>query len=222
MIKLWSELPRARARELVADVATALWVLFWGSLAWSLYQLLAGFAEAGRLVRGGGENLQSAGNALAGHLAGLPLVGEQVSGAARGGFDAAGAPIVDAGNELEAFVIVIAATLALILLLVPLIPWLSRYVPWRLERLHRTRAAHRAIRRAPTEATSAGIERVLAGRALNRLEWTTLLEYTPDPIGDWERGTFARLALAEYESAGLRPSRLPPGATPPAPGSPRA
>jgi hypothetical protein len=142
---------------------------------------------------------------MADRLAGLPLVGESVSAAARGGFDGAGAPIVDAGREIESFVIAIAATLALVLVLVALIPWLSRYIPWRLERLRETRAAHRAIRRAPSGAAVAGVERVLAGRALNRLDWATLLTYTPDPIGDWETGQFARLARAEYESAGLRP-----------------
>ena len=29
MIKIWSELPSARSKELVADVATLVWVVFW-------------------------------------------------------------------------------------------------------------------------------------------------------------------------------------------------
>jgi len=36
--------------------------------------------------------------------------------------------------------------------LVTLIPWLTRYVPWRWERLRRVRAAHRVIRTAPDVA----------------------------------------------------------------------
>jgi|GEM_PF-4467739 len=44
MIKIWSELPVARAKEQVADVATLLWVLFWGSIVWRLFQFLASFA----------------------------------------------------------------------------------------------------------------------------------------------------------------------------------
>ena len=30
MIKLWSELPGARSKELIADIATIIWVVFWG------------------------------------------------------------------------------------------------------------------------------------------------------------------------------------------------
>ena len=37
MIKIWSELPVARTKEQVADVATLLWVIFWGSIAVRLF-----------------------------------------------------------------------------------------------------------------------------------------------------------------------------------------
>ena len=46
MIKLWSELPGARTKELVADVATIVWVVFWGNIVWQLFQFLSSFAEA--------------------------------------------------------------------------------------------------------------------------------------------------------------------------------
>ena len=206
MTRIWSELPGPRRREVVADVATIAWVLFWGSGAWSLYSFLAGFAEAGRLVRTGGESLQGAGASVGTQLSGVPFVGQPVGDAVRRGFEAAGSPVVSAGRELETFVIVVAATLALVLLLVPLVPWLARYVPWRMERLHRLRAGHRVIRRpgAAASVPDAAVERVLAGRALNRLDWQVLLDFSPDPIGDWESGRFDRLARAEYESVGLQ------------------
>ena len=54
MIRIWSELRGARALEMAADVATAAWVALWGTLAWQLYLVIAGFAEAGRLVQDGG------------------------------------------------------------------------------------------------------------------------------------------------------------------------
>jgi hypothetical protein len=137
-----------------------------------------------------------------------------VSDAVRRGFDSAGAPIVSAGQELEAFVIVVALTLALVLALVPLVPWLFVYLPWRLDRVRRLRAAHRAMRRPGAEPLgAAAVDQILATRALNRLDWGTLLEYTPDPVGDWQAGRFAALARAEHESGGLRRggSELPTG-----------
>lgn len=203
MVRIWSELPGARLKEQVADFATLLWLLFWGSLAWQLYQLLAGFAEAGRAVRGGGRTMIDAGANLGEALAGVPLIGEGLRDVTRNAFAGAGMPIADFGTAIEQFILLVAAVLALLLALVTLMPWLSRYVPWRWERLRRTRAAHRAIRRAP-EISKPRIAEVLALRAVTRLDYETLLGYTPDPLGDWATGRHDRLAKAELASVGLR------------------
>ena len=66
------------------------------------------------------------------------------------------------------------------------------------------RAAHRAIRTIPGLADPS-VERVLALRAVTRLDYATLLEYSPDPLGDWTNGRLDRLARAELASEGLRP-----------------
>ena len=203
MVKLWSELPAARSRELVADLATLVWVVFWGRIAWQLFEFLAEFAEAGRAIRGGGNNLVQGGVDLGESLAGLPVVGSQVRDVARDAFGGAGRPLSDFGTQIEQFIIVVAAVLALILALVTLVPWLARYLPWRLERVRRVRAAHRAIRTAP-DTGNPTIERTLAMRAIARIDYATLLEFTPDPLGDWGGGRHDRLARAELASVGLR------------------
>jgi hypothetical protein len=204
MIKIWSELPVARTREQVADAATLVWVLFWGSIVWRLFQFLSGFAEAGRSIRAGGDNLVQGGRDLGESLVGLPLVGSQVRDIARDSIGGAGRPLSDFGTQLEQFIFVVAVVLALLLALVTLGPWLNRYLPWRWERLRRVRAAHRAIRTAP-DTGRGSVERTLAMRAVTRLDYSTLLEYTPDPIGDWAGGRHDRLARAELASVGLRP-----------------
>lgn len=204
MIKLWSELPGARSRELVADVATVVWIVFWGSIVWQLFQFLSSFAQAGRSVRDGGNTMVQSGRDLGESLSGLPLVGSQARDIARNAFASAGTPISSFGTELEQFIFVIAAVLALLLALVTLQPWLVRYLPWRWDRLHRLRSAHRAIRISP-DGSDAQTERVLALRAVTRLEYATLLEYSDDPLGDWANGRHDRLARAELASVGLRP-----------------
>ena len=204
MIKIWSELPVSRTKEQIADVATLLWVVFWGSIVWQLFSFLAGFAEAGRAVRAGGQSMVQGGVSLGDSLAGLPLVGSQVRDIARDAIGAAGRPIADFGTELEQFIFVVAIVLALLLALVTMAPWLSRYLPWRWERLRRVRSAHRVIRTAP-DVADAQIARTLAMRAVNRLDYSTLLEFTPDPFGDWATGRHDRLARAELASVGLRP-----------------
>jgi hypothetical protein len=203
MIKLWSELPLSRTREQIADVATVIWVFFWGSVVLQLFQFLVGFAGVGRFVHEGGENMIEGGRSLGDSLAGLPVVGTQVRDLTNGVFSAGGQPMSALGTELEAFVMIVSIVLALLLALVTLGPWLIRYLPWRLGRLQRVRSAHRAIRRAP--ASDAGIEKTLAMRAMARLDYSTLLDFTPDPVGDWTSGRHDRLARAELASVGLRP-----------------
>ena len=203
MVKIWSELPIARTREQLADIATLVWVVFWGSVVWRLFQFLVGFTDVGKGVHDGGETMIEAGKSLGDSLEGLPIVGSTVADIASGAFAAGGRPLVDLGNELEEFVAIVSVVLALLLALVTIGPWLIRYLPWRWDRLRRVRAAHQAIRRAPD--VDAGIERTLAMRAVSRLDYSTLLDFTPDPIGDWTSGRHDRLARAELASVGLRP-----------------
>ncbi len=204
MIKIWSEMRVARLKEQAADLLTLLWVVFWGNIVWQLFQFLASFAEAGRAVRAGGQAMAQGGRDLGESLAGLPVVGSQVRDLARDAFAGASRPLSDFGTELEQFIFVVSLVLALLLALVTLTPWLSRYLPWRWERLRRVRDAHRAIRRSP-EIGDVAMERTLAMRAVTRLDYSTLLEFTPDPLGDWASGRHDRLARAELASVGLRP-----------------
>jgi hypothetical protein len=203
-MKIWSELPRAQAREVVADVATVAWVGLWGYVGWRLYTFVAQFAEAGRVVRAGGRNLGDAGVQLREAVRGAPVFGEQLGDAARRVFAAAGDPFIEFGDQVESFILVLAAILGIIFVAVLVVPWLMRYFPWRWARLVRVRAAHRAIRGAP-QVGEMQVERLLASRAVHRLPWDTLLEYSPDPIGDWASGRHDRLARAELAEAGLRP-----------------
>ena len=203
-MKFWSEVPTARTRELMADVATWSWVSLWAVVASRLHATLAGFAEVGRAVGRGGANIQAAGDQVGDSLGGLPLVGEQVRGLTRSAFGAAGEPFVLVGNQLEQLLLMIAALLGVLVLAVALIPWLSRYVPWRARRLFELRTAHRAIRLAPRGVPEATVLQLLASRALHRLTYGELLEHTPDPIGDFVAGRYDRLARAELESIGLR------------------
>jgi hypothetical protein len=204
MIKIWSELPAARLKEQVADLATLVWVLFWGGIVWQLFQYLVGFAQAGRTIRAGGETMVQSGRDLGDSLAGVPLVGPQLRDIARAAFAAPGRPLSDFGTQLEQFIVVVAVLLAVLLALVTLVPWLNRYLPWRSARLQRVRAAHRVIRTAPRVSDTA-TQHFLAMRAVTRLDYATLLAHTPDPLGDWVSGRDDRLARAELASVGLRP-----------------
>jgi hypothetical protein len=203
-MKFWSEVPSARVRELVADIATWIWVSLWAVVAFRIYSTLAGFAEVGRAIGRGGANIQAAGDSVGESLGGLPVVGEGIRDLTASAFGAAGEPFVFVGTQFEQLLLMIASLLGILVLGVTLIPWLSRYLPWRAKRLFELRTAHRVIRTAPGRVPEAAIQRLLASRALHRLSYGELLEHTPDPFGDFASGRYERLARAELESVGLR------------------
>ncbi|MEO5884189.1 MAG: hypothetical protein ABIQ58_01560 [Candidatus Limnocylindrales bacterium] len=203
-MKFWSEIPSARAREVAADVATWAWVALWAVVGVRIHDTIASFAEAGRVLRQGGQNIQGAGAALGDGLRGLPLVGEGVDDLANGAFASAGEPFIFVGQELESLLILIARLLALLVVAVMVVPWLSRYLPWRAGRLATVRSAHRAIRQAPRDVSTDGMQRALATRAINHLSYPDLLEHSADPFGDFAAGRYDRLARAELASVGLR------------------
>ena len=205
---LWSERPGARIRQIVADIATLTWVAIWISISVGLYRFLAQLAGAGRFITDSGNGLNGIGGRLAGALAGVPLVGEGAANGIRTGFSAAGDPMIRFGGDLERLLIIIAALLGLLLAAAALVPWLNRYLPWRVAAWRRLNAGARVIRRRRFARSSpiagAELERILASRALHRLEYDELLEFTPDPFGDWVAGRHERLARAELDRVGLR------------------
>lgn len=204
MVKIWSELRIQRLKEQIADVATVAWVLFWGSIVWAFFQFLASFAEGGRLIRTGGQTVITSGRDLGESLSGVPLVGSNLRDIVNDTFTGLGQPLSTFGTDIERFILVVSVVLALILALVTIGPWLNRYLPWRWRRVRRMRAAHRAIRVAP-DVSAPALEQSLAMRAVTRLDYRELLEFTPDPLGDWSAGRYDRLARAELASVGLRP-----------------
>ena len=205
---LWSERPGARIRQIVADIATLTWVAIWISISVGLYRFLAQLAGAGRFISDSGNGLNGIGGRLASALAGVPLVGEGAANGIRTGFSAAADPMIRFGGDLERLLIIIAALLGLLLAAAALVPWLNRYLPWRVAAWRRLNAGARVIRRRRFARSSpiaaAELERILASRALHRLEYDELLEFTPDPFGDWVAGRHERLARAELDRVGLR------------------
>ncbi len=207
MFTFWSEIPSQRRREVLADVATWAWVAFWSVVGYRIHEAIVGYAEAGRVLQQGGVAIRDAGASVGGSLDGIPLIGAGAGELARRAFGTAGEPFVYVGGELVNLLTLIAGLLAVLVLAVAIVPWLSRYLPWRAQRLSRLRAADRAIRKRPRQAGAdpAAINHLLASRAIHRLSWDELLAHSRDPVGDFLTGRDKELAQAELRSVGLRP-----------------
>jgi hypothetical protein len=203
-MRIWSEVPRRRSQEVVADVATLAWMFLWVSIGLQLYATLSQLSSVGVDIGETGVGLERAAATLRLAMSQVPLVGEGVGDLLGGALEGIGSPLVQAGTDLERLLLIIAAVLGLLLVAVFLIPWLARYLPWRYARWERLSAGDRVIRRGARDVPAADLERVLAGRAINRMEYDDLLDFSPDPIGDFVAGRFDRLATAELVSTGLR------------------
>ena len=214
-MRIWSEVPKRRTQEVVADLATAAWVAFWAYLGFRLYDALSQLAVVGTSIGDVGESFESAAAPSS-----APCRRSRWWGRVPETWWAMpsrdiGGPLVDVGADLERLLLIIAAVLGLLLVAVALIPWLNRYIPWRRRRWSELNAGDRAIRRSPavraSEVADADLQRVLAARALYRLDYADLLDQSPDPIGDFVGGRYDRLARAELESVGLQERRVGDG-----------
>jgi hypothetical protein len=204
IVKLYSEVGTARAREIAADVATIVWVGFWIIIGIRINDAMSDYAGLGRTLRGGGTSIQGAGAQLGDVLGNVPVVGGGIDAITTGAFGTAGAPFVEAGDQLESLLLLIARLLAVLVVGVFVVPWLFKYVPWRAGRLSNLRAAHLALRGRPTGVSETAMQQALATRAINRLSYQELLDHAADPFGDFAAGRYERLAKAELESVGLR------------------
>lgn len=204
MVTFWSETPGRRGREVAADVATWIWVALWSVVAYRIHAAIASYAEAGHALERGGAAIRDAGSQVGSSLDGLPLVGAGAGEVARRAFGGASEPFVFVGGEFVDLITLIARVLAILVLAVAIVPWLSRYLPWRAARLAELRSATTAIRRRPSGATLESIDRILASRAIHRMSWEDLLVHSRDPLGEFAAGRYRTLAKAELESVGLR------------------
>jgi hypothetical protein len=208
-MRVWNEVPTRRTQELVVDGATLIWVVVWVWIGISLYGALASLSTVGTSLGDAGAGLADAGTTIRVGLSQVPLVGAGVGELVGGALDAVATPLVDAGAGLEELLLTVATILALLVVAIALVPWLNRYLPWRRRRWRRLNAGDQAIRHGSTPAPD--LERILATRAITRLEYADLLEHTPDPIGDFAAGRYDRLARAELTSVGLARLAVGPG-----------
>jgi hypothetical protein len=204
MVTFWSETSGRRRREVAADIATWVWVAFWSVVAFRIHEAIAGYAEAGHALARGGAAIRDAGIQVGSSLDGVPLIGAGAGELARRAFGGASEPFVFVGGEFVDLITLIARVLAILVLAVAIVPWLSRYLPWRAARLAELRSATTAIRRRPHGVTRESIDRLLASRAIHRMSWDELLTHSRDPLGEFAAGRYKALAKAELESVGLR------------------
>ena len=198
-MKLYADTPARRTRQLTGDLRAAGWIALWVWLALELRERLL-------RLRGPGEALERAGGSFSGALGdagdrigGLPVVGDDVSGALRraGG---AGDTVAEAGRSQQQAVEQVALWLPLLVLALGAGIVLVRWLPGRLAWAREAGAAARA------QSGPDAVE-VFAVRALARRSTTELAALPAGTATRWRAGdpeATAALADLELRSLGLR------------------
>jgi hypothetical protein len=191
----------ARAVHLV-DASLIVWIAAWIWLGIAIGHEVSSLTSLSDTVVTAGRSVQVTGQALQ-KLEGLPFgVGERIAGVHEQ-LDAAGASAVASGEQSRGNVEDLAVLLTIAIAVIPSVPVLALYVPFRISRILDVRTIRRAARRAGSDPA---FEEFLARRAAENLPYHRLREVTHNPWRDLEEGRFRALAKAELARLGL--SRL--------------
>jgi hypothetical protein len=202
-MRFYPDIPARRTAAVISDLLVLLLLVLLAWLGLKVHDAVAEIASVPRGVTDAGDAIQTGFESAGDTVGDVPVVGEPLAGAFDDAGENAGGEIAEVGREGEDDVNALADVLGALFFLLPAAAVLSRYLPDRIADVRRLTAAARAI---GPELTS-DREHTLAMRAAYGLPYERLARYTPDPLGDLERGRYRGLVAAALDDAGLRPLR---------------
>ncbi|WAB83335.1 hypothetical protein OVN20_09705 [Microcella daejeonensis] len=203
-MQLYSDYPRRRTAQIVADALALLIVVVAASSAVAVAAAIRALAQFGRDLEAAGGSFREGLSDAADQLGGVPIIGEGI----RAPLDAAagaGGAVVDAGRGQQQLVESVAQVLGAVTLIVPL---LLLAIVWLWPRVRFVRRAGRVRRML---AAGLGAD-TLAARAVATAPLRRLTAVHPDPGSAYRQGdprVIRALAALELERAGIRANALP-------------
>lgn len=191
--------------ERTVDVLVAVWVAVWlaagVAVGWNIWQLrdLTGALDSAA------DSIDGVGGALQ-RLAGLPLVGDGIDELA-GDISRTAAEAEAGATSARGSVNTLSWLLGLVVIVLPSVPVLGLYLPWRARR----RREIAEVRQALADTEESCVAEYLAWRAITRLPFDELRAMSRDPWSDLREGRHRDLADRELARLGLPPL----GSTPP-------
>jgi hypothetical protein len=198
-IRLYSEVPEQRRKQIASDVVVVLLVILFvwiGKIVHdavgSLAVLATGVKEAGLTVEGGFQSVADA-------VSGVPVVGESIGNAISGAGDGTGGNLAELGQSGEDAVFMVARIVGFVTAALPILVLMAVVLPRRVRRVRHMSVASRVI----TDLHDPERRRLLAMRAAFGMPYDELLEHTPDPLGDLAAGRHDALVAAALADVGL-------------------
>jgi hypothetical protein len=191
----------------IIDAVLVVWAFAWIIIGLAVARDVRNLSALSDTVVRAGTAVGETGRALRA-LEGLPFVGDRIAGVARQ-IDAAASQAVRSGRESRESVHDLSVLLGYSVAVIPTLPILAIYTPFRVSRVLEVRAIRKAADRARGDPM---FEEYLAHRAVENLPYHKLREITPNPWRDLEAGRHSALAEAELRRLGLRRFRGRAGA----------
>lgn len=183
----------------IVDAIIVVWVAAWILIGLAVARDVRNLTALSATVVRAGTAVGETGRALHA-LEGLPFVGDRI-GRVAGQVDTAAAQAVRSGRDSRESVESLSVLLGVSVGVIPTLPILAMYTPFRISRAREVRAIRRAAGRAQGDPM---FEEYLAHRAVQNLPFHKLREITPNPWRDLEAGHHTALAEAELRRLGLR------------------
>jgi hypothetical protein len=200
-MRLYPQVPTARNRALVADLASiALLLLFaWAGL--KVHDAVDQLAVLGEGVQATGGAVQGGFESAADAVDGTPVVGDEIADGLRLAGEGSGGEVEDLGRRGEDNVHRLADILGFVTFALPALLLLTRWLPGRIAQVRRLQEAELVVGDHATPER----RRLVAMRAAFSLPYGQLLQHTPDPLGDLASERYDALIAAALEDVGLRP-----------------
>ncbi len=189
------------------DIGLALWCAAWIGLAVAVGQEVRGLGQVSETVVEAGAALEEAGGALV-SLESVPFVGDDVVAVGEQTQEA-GRSARRSGRASRDSVNDLSILLALSIGVVPTLPLLALYVPFRVARARETERIRTLLE---TQGRTPELDELLARRAAYGMPYHRVLDVTRTPARELDAGRHEALAQAELERLGLADE--PPRATP--------
>jgi hypothetical protein len=211
-MKIYSDLPARRSRQVTADACVLLWVVLWVWVGTRVHDATLALAAPGHRLEDAGTGFTSVMNGAGDSVDNLPLLDDRVAGPFRSAAGA-GVDIAGAGRDLvtavERMALLLGLTTAAFPILIVALFWL-----WlRVRFVRRATAAQQFVDAEPDLD-------LFALRAMATQPFPRLAAVHADPAGAWRRkdpDVVRALAVLELRECGLRP----PPANPPTHENPR-
>jgi hypothetical protein len=197
-MKIYAETPGFRSRQVLADVAIAVWVFLWVRIGLRVKELVDALGAPGRTIEDAGSGFTETLLSAAREVGDVPVVGEALQAPLESAAGA-GRVLQRAGATQQEVVHNLALWLGILLALIPILVALAHWLPWRVRWAREASAANRL--KIDSDDLQLFALRAIANRPLDQLR-----RATPDPAAAFARGDYGPLAALELKELGLRTS----------------